>query len=322
MNIGLLVYPGCVVSGLFAFSELLEVANRRANQSYFSFTWIGVDDKDVAITTGNNRVTTLCKVEASILESNVDAILIPGFWTSRQEHVVQAMESYQALIEALAQLPKKTPVWGYCTAVSLMAAANRLDKKQATATWWLSDFLQNQFPEVQWRFSQTHIAGIQNQTASGLNGYLPIAQSLIETKYGEGVLRDIADLMILPKPDESARPFIQIKLMDLDDKLLRQVYIWVEKTPATKLAIADLAKQVNQTERTLARKVKLATELSVASFMRLIKLNQASDLLIYSRKPINWISDSLGFSDDAAFRRMFKKISSYTPTEYRQKFQR
>ena len=51
-------------------------------------------------------------------------------------------------------------------------------------------------------------------------------------------------------------------------------------------------------------------------------LHQASEYLIYGRKPINLISDVLGFSDDAAFRRTFKKVSSFTPTQYRQAFQR
>ena len=110
--------------------------------------------------------------------------------------------------------------------------------------------------------------------------------------------------------------------MKLDDKLLRKIYIWVEKTSATELTISVLGKHLNQTERTLARKVKQATNLSLASFMRLIKLHQASEFLIYSRQLINLISDALGFSDDAAFRRTFKKVSSYTPSEYRQAFQR
>jgi len=203
-----------------------------------------------------------------------------------------------------------------------MAATDRIDKQQATATWWLADYVENNYPSVDWSFSQTYTFESQNRTASGLNGYLPIAQALIEEQYGHEVLRDIIDLMIIPKPEKSVQPFTQIKLMKLNDKLLRELYIWVERTPATDLTITVLAKHLKQTERTLARKVKQATNLPLAGFMRLIKLHQASELLIYSRKSINVISDSLGFSDDAAFRRTFKKISSYTPSEYRQEFQR
>lgn len=322
MNIGLLVYPGCVVSGLFAFAELLEVANKRAGHVQFNPIWIGIDDQDVAISTGGQKPVTTIRVEGALKDSTIDALLVPGFWSSRQRHIEQAVETYQPLISAIKDLPANIQIWGYCTAVCLIAASNRLDNQRATATWWLAEFLQDRFPAINWRFSHTYISESQNTTASGLNGYLPIAQSLIEDQCGKDVLRDIIELMIIPKPEESARPFTQIKLIDLEDKLLRKIYVWVEKTPATQLTIPELALQVNQTERTLARKIKLATDLSAASFMRLIKLHQASELLIYSRKPINIISDSLGFSDDAAFRRTFKKVSSYTPNEYRQIFQR
>jgi len=322
MKIGLLVYPGCVVSGLFAFAELLEVANKRAGKVLFITHWLGIDGKDVTISTGSKTPVTTIKVDGTLSNTPIDTLLIPGFWTSHQRHVERAIDTYQPLISALKKLPATTQVLGYCTAVCLMAASGRIDHQQATATWWLADFVQDNYPTVDWSFSQTHIIKGNNSTASGLNGYLPIAQALIEDQCGQDVLRDIIELMIIPKPEKSAQPFTQIKLMKLEDKLLREIYIWVEKTPATELTISVLAQHLNKTERTLARKVKKVTDLPLASFMRLIKLHQASELLIYSRRPINLISNALGFSDDAAFRRTFKKVSSYTPSEYRQAFQR
>lgn len=322
MKIGLLIYPGCVVSGLFAFAELLEVANKRAGKSLFATQWVGVDGKDVAITTGGKTPAMTMKVEGTISNTSIDALLIPGFWTNHSHHVERAIDAYQPLISEIKKLPATTQVWGYCTAVCVMAASGRIDHQPATATWWLAEFVQNNYPTVNWSFSQTYTFEGRNKTASGLNGYLPIAQTLIDEQCGQDVLRDIIELMIIPKPEKFAQPFTQIKLMKLDDKLLRGIYVWVEKTPATELTISVLSKHLNQTERTLARKVKQATDLSLASFMRLIKLHQAGELLIYSRKPINLISDALGFSDDAAFRRTFKKVSTYTPSEYRQAFQR
>jgi len=322
MNIGLLVYPGCVASGLFAFAELLEVANKRAGIPLFTIQWLGIDEKPVPITAGSKMPITTIEVEGAFLNSSIDALLIPGFWTNDPRQVERKIDTYKPLISALKMLPTNTQLWGYCTAVCVMAASGRIDNQQATATWWLADFVQNSYPTIDWSFSQAYTCQGQNRTASGLNGYLPIAQALIEEKLGHEVLRDIIDLMIIPKPEKSVQPFTQIKLMKLNDKLLKEIYIWVERTPATELTISILAQHLIQTERTLARKVKQATNLPLAGFMRLIKLHQASELLIYSRRPINLISDALGFSDDAAFRRTFKKVSSFTPSEYRQEFQR
>jgi transcriptional regulator GlxA family with amidase domain len=79
MKIGLLIYPGCVVSGLFAFAEMLEVANKRAGKTFFTTQWLGIDDKDVAITTGSKTTVMTMKVEGSLLDTSIDALLIPGF---------------------------------------------------------------------------------------------------------------------------------------------------------------------------------------------------------------------------------------------------
>jgi transcriptional regulator GlxA family with amidase domain len=111
-----------------------------------------------------------------------------------------------------------------------MAASGRLDNQLATATWWLADFVQSNYPSVDWSVSQTYILEAKNRTASGLNGYLLIAQALIEERCGEDVLRDIVELMIIPKPEKSAQPFTQIKLMKLEDKLLREIYMGSKNT--------------------------------------------------------------------------------------------
>jgi hypothetical protein len=55
------------------------------------------------------------------------------------------------------------------------------------------------------------------------------------------VLRDITDLMIIPKPEKMTQPFATIKLITLEDKLLREIFVWVQNTPATDLTLAALA---------------------------------------------------------------------------------
>lgn len=322
MKIGLLVYPECVSSGIFAFAELLDVANKRLGKKVFDVSWIGVDLKEVPISIGGHSIVSIIKVSGTILSRPLDAILIPGFWTNYQQHVEDTLKINNRLILALKRLPAKTKLWSYCTGVCMHAESGRLNQKDATATWWISDYVEKNYPKVNWSFSQTCLFQNDSATASGLNGYLPIAQALIKKYCGNDVLKDIIELMILPKPEITAHPFQQIKLVKMEDKLLRSIFLWVEQRPASELSISALAKELNQTERTLARKVKLATKISCANFMRLIKLHQASEYLIYSQKTISVISDALGFSDDAAFRRSFKRESTLTPGEFRRLFQR
>ena len=322
MKIGLLVYPGCVSSGLFAFAELMEVANKRSGKNVFNISWIGAGLNDVPISAGGKTPVSTIKVSATIGSEELDAILIPGFWTNYQKHVEQSLKANHNIISALKKLPVSTKLWSYCTGVCMHAESGRLDQKNATATWWIFDYVEYNYSKVNWSFTQTCLFQAGSATASGLNGYLPIAQTLIENYCGNDVLKDIVELMILPKPEIIAQPFKQIKLIKLEDKLLRSIFIWVEKTPANELPLSALSAELNQTERTLARKVKLVTKLSCVNFMRLIKLHQAGEYLIYSQKTISAISNILGFTDDAVFRRSFKNASTFTPGKYRSLFQR
>jgi len=322
MKIGLVVYPGCMVSGLFAFAELLEAANKRAGSKYFETLWVSTDLQDVAVTIASKEMEVNISPVTTICDCSLDAILLPGFWTSGVRQVDFILNGYEQLKLALKALPSKTGIWSYCTSVCLLAASGRLNRQSATSTWWLADYLQINYPMVEWNFTQACIYKAKDATASGVNGYLPIAQKLIAKYCGQDVLRDIIDLMVLAKPNSNNQAFQFISLMQLDDKLMQKIYVWAEATPAKELTINLLAKALNTTERTVSRKVKAATNLSCAQFMRVIKLYQATEHLIYGSETVNSIAIRLGFSDDVSFRRTFKNVLSYTPNEYRQAFKR
>lgn len=328
MKIGLVVYPGCVISGLMAFAEILTVANQRSGLNVFEIVWVDAEDvglgnpkevkKEVILASPNKTMELSVTVQGSILDSRLEAILLPGNWVTNIEHMDEHMRTHKNLIQTLKKVPDHVNIFSYCTAVAFIAESGLLQGKRATSTWWLCAYLEKKYQQVEWDFSQTILSNQRCTTASGLNGYLPIAQALIIQAYGNDVLRDIIDLMVLPKVNVPSLPLQRLKIMQLENELLQRVYIWVEKTAAKDMSIFALANAMNLTERTLARRVKTLTGKSCAQFMRLIKVNQASDYLIYTQQPVNQISHKLGFSDDASFRRLFKAITSYTPGKYRQ----
>lgn len=347
MNIGVLLYPGCITSGLLAFSELLHVANQREGKTLFTLTWLGLDKNPINLTFENQtllasitprftltevaEVTKITAKNPALIDvlPSIDALIVPGFWASANTELQRHLDQFQHLITALKKMPAHIQLLAYCSGVCWLAAAGKLNRLEATSTWWMADFLQTHYPEVHWRFTHTCIATCattktkhQCITAAGVNGYLPIAQQLISNSCGEQRWRDIADIMVIPRPEKKLQPFQSIQLMQLKDPLMRKIYLWIEQQAAVKLARARLANKLNMSERTLARKVKAATGLPCAQFMKLIKLHQASEQLIYTHQAISKISDDLGFSDDAAFRRSFKTTTGYTPSEYRLEFKR
>lgn len=322
MRIGLVVYPGCMASGLLAFAELLGAANQRSGKVHFDVVWTGVNDKPVNLQITRYGASVSVVPTMPMTDDSLEALLIPGFWTDGEGDLSGLLENYGKLISTLKGLASSTQLWAYCSAVSLLAEADLLKNKKATSTWWLTDFLSARSPDALWRFSQTFVADGNIMTASGVNGHLPIAESIIEQKLGHTLLRDIIELMVVPKPEHKVTPLRTVNMMQFEEPLIRQIYAWVEETAASHLNIAALAQALHTTERTLARKVKAMTGLSCAQFMRLVKVKQASDYLIYSSQSISQLSDRLGFTDDTSFRRTFKSTTGYTPSDYRTHFGR
>lgn len=317
LRIGLLLYPTCMPAGLFAFADLLHGANRRAGARLFEPVFVA---EEAGMVECAHR-QALAAAEAVRL-ARLDAVLVPGFWAESPHHISAVLERNAGLIATLAGLPKGVMMWSYCTGVCLLAATGRLNGQKATVTWWLADLILARHPKVTWQTEQTCIVNPRTATASGVNGHLPIAQAFIETRLSEESYRDLTKLMVLPRPERTHHAFRAMSLIEQPDRLLRRLHTVAEQTPAAEMTVHRMAAELNMTERTLARKVLAAAGMPVASYLRRIKLNQASERLIHTSVPVNTISEELGFSSDSAMRRMFRDLTSMTPAQYRQAFGR
>lgn len=316
-RIGLLLYPECLPAGLFAFADLVHAANRRAGMVLFEPVFVAAQAGLVECAHGHSL-----KAASAAQDACLNAILIPGFWAESAWQIAGALAKNAGMITALAGLQRSVMMWSYCTGVCLAAATGRLNGQKATVTWWLADMMREQFPKAVWQTERTSVYNLRTATASGVNGYLPIAQSFIEKRISREAYRDLTKLMVLPRPERTHHAFQMRSLIEQPDRLLRKLHMIAEQISATEATVARLAQELNMTERTLARKVVAATGLPVASYVRRIKLNQVSERLIHTSAPANTISAELGFSSDSGMRRMFKDLTALTPAQYRQAFGR
>lgn len=317
LQIGLLLFPGCMPAGLLAFADMLHAANRRTGLALFETRFIGLHPGPVECAHG-----LVLQATHGLAENPIDALLIPGFWAESPQQVETALADNAALLATLARLGKGCKVWSYCTGVCLAAASGRLNGQPATATWWLADSLLKRYPKVRWQSEKNSIFNERSATASGVNGYLPIAQSLIEQYVSAEVLRDLIKLMVLPRPAQSHDAFQAISLIGQPSPLLQRMHLLVEGLPAEQVTVQRLADELGMSERTLARKVKEETDLPVAAYARRIKLSQVGERLTLTSVPVSTISAELGFSSDSNLRRMFKEMTDLTPAQYRQRFAR
>lgn len=317
LRVGLLLFSNCMPAGLFAFADLLYAANRRTGHDLFETVYVAGQIGPVECAHGVTLQAT-----ASLDSDELDAILVPGFWAESAQEVETELVVHTPLVEALSNRAKTCKLLSYCTGVCLLAASGQLNDQAATITWWLVETMAQRYKKVRWQSEQICIINQRTATASGVNGYLPIAQALIEKNVSSEIFRDLIKLMVLPRPAVVHTAFQTISLMEQSERLLRKLIVLVEQLPAEQLTVEKLADKLGMSSRTLARKVKKETGLAVAAYARLIKLNQVSERLTLTSSTVSTISIELGFSSDSNMRRMFKELTALTPAEYRQKFGR
>lgn len=90
----------------------------------------------------------------------------------------------------------------------------------------------------------------------------------------------------------------------------------MQKNLSNKITLTELAKIANLSPTYLAKIFKETTDYSVIEFFNKLKIDKAKDLLIENNKKIKEVANTVGFSDEFYFSRIFKQIEGISPSEY------
>ena len=93
---------------------------------------------------------------------------------------------------------------------------------------------------------------------------------------------------------------------------------YIVENYSQKIKINELADYVGVNRSYLASSFKKATGYSPQEYLLSIRMERAKSLLETTDLPVNTISNSVGYSDQLAFSRMFKRYAGVSPTTYRE----
>jgi transcriptional regulator GlxA family with amidase domain len=83
------------------------------------------------------------------------------------------------------------------------------------------------------------------------------------------------------------------------------------------LRMSDLASRFGLSERTLSRRFAAATGHGPQAYLQQTRIQQAMRLLEMQADPVDQVRRRVGYSDPAAFRRVFKAATGMSPSGYR-----
>lgn len=113
----------------------------------------------------------------------------------------------------------------------------------------------------------------------------------------------------------AASPIAPLRLPLPQSPALRRLAEEMMGDPARALPLMEMAAGLAMSARTLERRFKAETGLTLRAFRRQAKLFRALQMLA-AHEDVNSISDALGFEEPSAFIAMFKKAFGVTPGRY------
>lgn len=109
----------------------------------------------------------------------------------------------------------------------------------------------------------------------------------------------------------------EVEVFSDDARFLQKVQSVIEEHMAnSNFGVDWLADEVNLSTRQLQRKIRSVTNLSAGGYIRLLRLERASQLLVQEWGNVSEVAYEVGFRDARYFSRLFKQTFGSTPTEY------
>lgn len=305
-----------IVGAYKIFSRANEYWKQRKNKAVFRIELAG-SSKKVEYYDGLFSV----KPHTRISEINkTDLIIIP----SLNHDFVNTVESNTEMIRWIRkQYRKGAEVASICTGAFLLASSGLLDHRSCSTHWSAASEFKRLFPDVTLKMDRliTEENGIY--TNGGAYSFLNLIIYLIEKFYDRETATFCSKVFQIDMDRQSQMPFMIFKGQKQHaDELVKKAQEYIERHPGEKISIPQLSSRLALNRRSFDRRFIKATGDTPLEYSQKVKIESAKRSFESSLKTVNEVMYDVGYSDAKAFRELFRKITGFSPMEYKSKYQK
>jgi transcriptional regulator GlxA family with amidase domain len=252
-----------------------------------------------------------------------DIVIIPELWLGPDEHLAGRHTEVQAWLRE--RYRRGAYIYSVCSASLLLAEAGLLDGCNATSHWGYQHLFEERYPRVRFRPEPNLCfadADGRLVTSGGATSWHDLILHVIARHIGPGEALRISKVYLFKTHDEGQLPYrALIRRRQHPDSVVRECESWLGKHFAESGAVAGVVRHARVAERTLKRRFKAATGLTLIDYLQNLRIEKAKELLETSVVAVDDISATVGYEDASFFRRLFKRRSGLSPARYRRMFQ-
>jgi transcriptional regulator GlxA family with amidase domain len=252
-----------------------------------------------------------------------DIVVIPELWLGPDQHLAG---QYREVVEWLRELYRGgTYIYSVCSASLLLAETGLLDNRDATSHWGYQQLFERQYPRIRFRPESTLCfadAAGRLVTAGGATSWHDLVLHIISRHASPVEALRIAKVYLLNLHADGQLPYqALVRPLPHGDLKVRDCEAWLARHFRQASAVAGAVQYARVPERTLKRRFKRATGLSLIDYLQNLRIEQAKRLLESSKRSADDISADVGYQDPSFFRRLFRRRTGMTPVGYRRMFQ-
>jgi transcriptional regulator GlxA family with amidase domain len=251
-----------------------------------------------------------------------DLLMIPAF--AFQGDPSEALERNQDFVPWIVdQYKHGAEVASLCTGAFLLASTNLLRGKACTTHWLAADAFRQMFPNIKLMPEKLIIDELGIYSSGGAYSFLNLVIYLVEKYCGRDVAVHCSKVMEIEIDRESQSPFVIFSgQKEHQDEPIKKAQVYIERNVGNKITVDQLSEMFAISRRNFERRFKKATSNTPVEYLQRVKIEAAKKSLESGRENVNEVMYSVGYSDNKAFRTIFKKITGLSPIEYRNKYNR
>lgn len=323
LKLGILAMDGALLSSLSGPLDALRIAQSLASLRdprtpiRLEGVLVGARNQTSVETPGGLVLSGLQAVP-----DDLDILLVPGMMHGGTHGLRERMAGLGPEIELIRQLRLRgTHIAATCSGTLLLAASGLLDGHRATTSWWLAASFRKHFPHVRLQADSMLIEDAGLVTTGAATAVLGLVIHLIEAAGSAELAQHTARLMLIDSERQSQAPYISAALLEKPrSSLSERIDKYLQRELHQELSVAGLAEHCGVSERSLLRHFRQHYGQSPLHHIQHLRVERAKALLETTQLSFDEVVERCGYSDVSSFRKLFKRATTLTPADYRERF--
>jgi transcriptional regulator GlxA family with amidase domain len=315
MRIAVAALDGLFDSGLSVVLDVLATANSLRDDAAGSPSPFEVVVTGLGSTARTGHGLAVQTVPLSDLGGVPDVFVMPALAVQAPSLVIETVREHP-LVERIRDLRDAGAMLAAaCTGTFFLAESGVLDGRVATTSWWLGSAFRSRYPAIALDDSRTLVTDGQVTTAGAAFAHIDLAISLVRQHSPE--LAELVGRYLVTGDRPSQAAFAVPSLLAGTDPLTAEFERWIRDHLAEPLQVAEIARKLGVSERTLQRSTAAVLGMSPLDFIQEVRIDQATYLLRTTNRTAGSVAAAVGYQNVGTLRGLVRRRRDTTLSNLR-----